>query len=277
MKKAILIIVFGLLWCNVSFADESELYIEIERATQETDILKINEGYKYRCEETYDDYEVIYNASVIKSNVLKSEAVANFGEEGEIYFKITRKISSSGKISKAKVKVHYSPDFNKDFKKIMKKFMKEFKDSMGSDYIATELYGQTLKPIKIEDKKAIKEAKRNLQKILKLMPDISPDMNDFIKQFKKIKIISGYRQYLGTSVIQSEKFYVLKSSVTFEHPDENFIAELSDVLDGDTLTGYVLFHAASGYSIAMDGQRYPICTIYKQDKELVKIDTSDIF
>ena len=45
MKKLLGIVVLGLLWCNFSFADESELYIEIERATQETDILKMFKNY----------------------------------------------------------------------------------------------------------------------------------------------------------------------------------------------------------------------------------------
>jgi len=41
MKKILGIVVLGLLWCNVSFADESELNIEIKKAVQENDVKAI--------------------------------------------------------------------------------------------------------------------------------------------------------------------------------------------------------------------------------------------
>ena len=274
MKKLLGILVLGLLWCNINVADESELYIEVEKATQETDILKINKEYRLKCEETQDDIGVIFNSNVIKSNVLKSEAVMNFGEEGEIYIKYTQKISSSGKISKAKVKAHFSPDFNKDMKKVMKSLLDEFKDSMGADYLPTELYGETLKPIAIEDKKKIKEMKNAMQRLAKI-PGME-SLKDIIKDFQKLKI-RGYRKYLGTSVIQSEKFYVVKGFATFESEDEKVLEEYLDAFGGNSLTVYMLIHTASGFAVIMDGQKYPICTIYKQDKEIVTIDTSDIF
>ena len=37
MRKILGIVVLGLLWCNVSFADQSDLNIEIKKAAQETE------------------------------------------------------------------------------------------------------------------------------------------------------------------------------------------------------------------------------------------------
>ena len=77
MKKLLGIVVLGLLWCNVSFADQSELNIEIKKTAQETEPIKINEEYSMNC--VVDNGEVNFelNQKVIKSN-LKSEATMKF-------------------------------------------------------------------------------------------------------------------------------------------------------------------------------------------------------
>jgi len=195
---------------------ESELGISIKEATQETEVIKINEGYKFTCEADAEDYSIIFNANLIKSNTLKSEAVINFGQFGEIYYKLNQKISSSGKISKPKFKIHYSSDFDKDFKKMIKKFTKNFKDSIITEFINADFYGETLKPIKIEDKRGVKKAK----KIIENLAASLHDMKDLTKELKKLKV-NAYRHYLGTTIIQSEKFYILRSQFVYEHPDEN--------------------------------------------------------
>ena len=65
-----------------------------------------------------------------------------------------------------------------------------------------------------------------------------------------------------------------------EHPDESFY-ELPKNMDfeyndaGVSLTTYTIIHIASGYSMMLDEEMPVICTIYKQDKELITIDTSD--
>ena len=91
---------------------------------------------------------------------------------------------------------------------------------------------------------------------------------EMMNVLKKLKI-KVYSHYLGTANIQSEKFYILKIYMTMEHPDESFLDEIDEM----SFTMHALIHATSGYNIQMDGESYPVCTIYKQDKELVKIDT----
>ena len=67
MRKILGIVVLGLLWCNVSFADQSDLNIEIKKAAQETEPIKFNEEYSMNC--VVDDGEANFelNQKVIKS------------------------------------------------------------------------------------------------------------------------------------------------------------------------------------------------------------------
>ena len=81
------------------YSAESELGISIKEATQETEVIKINEGYKFTCAYEEEDYSIIFNANLIKSNILKSEAVVNYGQLGEMYYKYNQKVSSSGKFN----------------------------------------------------------------------------------------------------------------------------------------------------------------------------------
>ena len=188
----------------------------------------------------------------------------SLGEDGEIYFNLKQKINSSGKLSKGNFKIHYSPDFDKDLKKEMKKYLGMF-EKMIEDFGVHGIYGKSLVPIQIEDKKLAK-------KMLSLMKKVFASDAEMKNVLKKLKI-KVYYHYLGTTNIQSEKFYILKIYMVMEHPDENFLDEIDEM----SFTVYGLIHATSGYSIQMDGESYPVCTIYKQDKELVKIDTYDIF
>ena len=263
MKKILGIVVLGLLWCNVSFADESELNIEIKKAVQETEPIKINEEYSLNCVVDDGEFNFEFNQKVIKSN-LKTEATMSFGEDGEIYFNLKQKINSSGKLSKGNFKIHYSPDFDKDLKKEMKKYLGMFEKTI-EDFGVHGIYGKSLVPIQIEDKKLAK-------KMLSLMKKVFASDAEMKNVLKKLKI-KVYSHYLGTANIQSEKFYILKIYMVMEHPDENFLDEIDEM----SFTMYGLIHVTSGYSIQMDGESYPVCTIYKQDKELVKIDTYDIF
>ena len=95
-----------------------------------------------------------------------------------------------------------------------------------------------------------------------------------IKPFAKKLKVKVYVHYLGTASIQSEEFYILQHYVTMEHPDESFL----DVVGEETSqTQYTIIHIASGYGLQLDKEMATICTIYKQDKELIKYDSSEIF
>ena len=141
---------------------------------------------------------------------------------------------------------------------MLKQLAKESFSSFG-------IYGKTLKPIQIEDKK---KSKKFISLMKKYFAN-DAEMKGFLKKLK-IKI---YDHYLGTASIQSENFYVLKTYMKAEHPDESFL----DDVDEMSQTIYTFIHKASGYNLQLDGEMPAICTISKQGKELVTIDTSEIF
>ena len=62
--------------------------------------------------------------------------------------------------------------------------------------------------------------------------------------------------------------------MTMEHPDESFLDEVGEEM---SQTQYTIIHIASGYGLQLDKEMATICTIYKQDKELIKYDSSEIF
>lgn len=143
----------------------SELSISIKEATQETDIIKINEAYSLKCEAEIEDLRFIFNQKVFKSKILKSEVIMIF--EGEkIYFKIDSKINSKGKLSKSTVKVHYAPDFDKDIKNSIKPYINMFKQVAKEGFTDFSIYGKTLLPIQIEDKKKSKQMLSLAKKII---------------------------------------------------------------------------------------------------------------
>ena len=264
MKKLLGIVVLGLLWCNLSFAEDSELYIEIEKATQETSILRITEGYKLNCEAEIEDFAFSFNQKVVKSKTLISEAILDI-EGDQVYFKINSKINSNGKLSNSKVKVHYSPDIDKDAKHFIKPYIGLLKEMTKEGFVDWSIYGKTLLPIQIEDKKKSK-------KMFSIMKKFFANDSEMKNLLKKLKV-KMYDHYLGTTNIKSEKFYVLKHYMILEHPDQSFADEMGEEMSKTT---YTIIHITSGYGIQLQEDMPTICTIYKNDTELVKFDTSEL-
>ena len=265
MKKLLGILVLGLLWCNASFADDSELNIEIKKAIEETDVIKINEAYSLKCEVKMEDMNMTIVSKVVNSKKLRHEGIMSFGDDGDIFFKSDSNIKSNGKISLGKTKIEYSTNFDKDLKKAMKKSENMLKDSF--NYNTFNLYGKTLIPIKVKDKKKTKA-------YLDLVKVLGKHDNEMKKIIKNLKV-NWYDHYLGIANIQEEKFYVLKSYLEMKHPDEQWQEMFNEMSEEDGNI-YMLIHVDSGHMIAMQSTMESICIIYKQDKEVIKIDTSDI-
>ena len=104
---------------------------------------------------------------------------------------------------------------------------------------------------------------------MKKMFSNDTEMKPFAKKLK----VKVYEHYLGTASIQSEEFYILQHYMTMEHPDESFLDEVGEEMSE---TQYKFIHIASGYMLQHAEEIQPICTIYKQNEELVTIDTSEI-
>ena len=267
MKKLLSIVVLGLLWCNVSFADESELYIEVEKAVEETDVIKINEAYSLKCEIEMEDFNITTVSKVVNSKKLRQEGIMSFGDDGDIFFKTDSNIKSNGKLSKGKTKSDYSTNFDKDLKKAMKKREGMLTDMSGLNYNAFNVYGKTLIPIKVKDKKKTKL----LLDFFKMLGKHDNEMKKVIKNLK----VNWYDHYLGIANIQEEKFYVVKGYLEMKHPDEAWQEMFNEMNEGND-TMYILIHVDSGYMIPMASMVESICIIYKQNKEVIKIDSSDI-
>ena len=261
--------VLGLLWCNVSFADDSELYIEVKKVVEETDVIKINEAYSLKCEIEMEDFNITMVSKVVNSKKLRQEGIISFGDDGDIFFKTDSNIKSNGKLSQGKTKIDYSTNFDKDLKKAMKKSENKFKDMPSLNYNTFNVYGKTLIPIKVKDKKKTKA----MLDLVKMMGKYDNEMKKIVKNLK----VNWYDHYLGIANIQEEKFYVLKSYLEMKHPDEEWEQVFNELNEEDDNTMYILIHVDSGYMIPMASIMESICTIYKQDKEIVAIDTSDIY
>ena len=203
---------------------------------------------------------------VVNSKKLKWEGIISFEEDGDLYVKYDAKISSKGKISPQKPKLHYSTNFDKDLKKSMKKQEDMIKHVSHNNSIAYNIYGKTLIPIQIKDKKKTKQ-------MLDLVKMLGINDNEMKKIVKHVKG-NFYDHYLGIANIQEEKFYVVNSYLELKHPDEEwneFFNEMSE-----EILFYTLVHVDSGYSIPISNEMESTCAIYKQNKEVIKIDSSDI-
>ena len=214
-----------------------------------------------------EDINITTVSKVVNSKKLRQEGIMSFGDDGDIFFKTDSNIKSNGKLSQGKTKIDYSTNFDKDLKKAMKKNEDMLMDMSSLNYDTFNVYGKTLIPIKVKDKKKTKA-------MLDLVKMLGKHDNEMKKVIKNLKV-NWYDHYLGIANIQEEKFYVLKSYLEMKHPDEEW-QEVFNEMNEENDTMYILIHVDSGYIIPMTSTTETICIIYKQNKEVIKIDSSDI-
>ena len=131
MKKAIAILVLGLLWCNTSFANIDDLDIPITKAEFETEIIKPNKEYRQSCETdiTIEGYDmavkfISYVDVAGKKQTLINEFIMDLGDDGKVIIKTEEKIKLDGKLSKPKTKSEYIPGTVEYSKKEIKQIKK---------------------------------------------------------------------------------------------------------------------------------------------------------
>mgnify|MGYP006182845637 FL=1 len=156
---------------------------------------------------------------------------------------------------------------DKDFKKEFKKFEPFFKEMFSDSFLSFSIYGKTLLPIKIEDKKLSK-------KVLNMMKKIFAKDKELKKFSQGLKLYS-YNHYLGTTLIEKENFYVVKTFISFESPNEELNEFLEQMEESEGLV-YTFIHVNSGFAIQAQQEFDTICTINVQGKELIKVDSSDL-
>ena len=262
MKKLLGILVLGLLLSGNALTDDIDLSIEIKKAAEETNIIKIDKNYSQRCEGDMDGIDFITSTKV-QSKKVKYEIVMNYDGD-KVYMMIDAKIGSKGNLSKGKIDIKYSPEMDKDSIAEIKQYEPMLKQWASEGMFAADFYGKTLKPIKSENKKLSK----NLNKMMKQMLS-QINMKDFIKGLK-VKI---YQEYFGITSFENEKFYVLKYTLELQHSNKEFQEEMENEMGYEE---YRLIHIGSGQMIYLVKDQVMECTIFKNEKELVKVNT-DIF
>ena len=287
------IIVLGLLWCNVGFADNIyDLKIPIEKAKVETKIIKPNKEYSQSCvantEIERTKLKVIidsYVEGVGKKQNLVEEINFNLGKHGQLIVKSKQKIKSDGALSKVKASSDYIPGSIEYSKKEINEVKKIFK--MLAKYFSERAinYGEKLTlGIKRED------AKKKMLKIFKdfegsfLAAGEDPkEVKEFMKILKKDSRFETIKEYLGTTELNGEKFYAVRWDGTFEYVGN--IPEMKEALEETSYNSVYFIHAPSGYKSAAQitmeeidpsTEMYEdmICTIYKNDQMLTEVSIS---
>ena len=139
---------------------------------------------------------------------------------------------------------------------------------MASDsFLAFNIYGKTLLPIKTEDKKKSK-------KVLNMLKKMFAKDKEMKKFFQGLKLYS-YDHYLGIADIETENFYVVKTYLKFSTSNEEF-SEIINEMEESEGTIYTFIHVKSGFGIPVEEDSNMVCTIYKQNKELIKVDTYEL-
>ena len=96
-----------------------------------------------------------------------------------------------------------------------------------------------------------------------------------LKKFSQGLKLYSYDHYLGTTLIDEENFYVVKTFISFESPNEEINEFLEEMEESEGLV-YTFIHINSGFAIQAQQEFDTICTINEQGKELIKVDSSDL-
>ena len=294
MKKLLSIIVLGLLFCNTSFSNNNNLDISIKKAEVETEIIKPNKEYRQSCKDDIiiEQYfiNIKYNSFIDvvgKKETLVYELFFDLDKDGIIILKSQQKIKSNGMLSKVKASSEYIPGSVEYSKKDIKQIKKVFK--LIGKYLGDRAinYGEKL-TLGIKREYANKE----MSKIFKDFEDIfvasgedPKEVKEIIKILKKDTKFDFFKEYLGTTELNGEKFYAVRWKAVIEYTGH--IKEMKEVLEAQSYDSIYFIHAPSGYRSAIKiktAEPDPmtemfdnmICTIYKNDKMLTNVSISEL-
>ena len=262
MNKFLVIVVFGLLWCNLSTAIEN---LEIKKSNSETEVIRIKENYKLSCEIDLVDFSGIYSINSNQKDKVLSSFLLDFKEDGKIFISTNSKINKKGRLSKPKFKIEYSSDLDEDIKNEIKPLKKLFKDAFSKGLLKGDIYGSSLTPGRKISKNSSVRSKAGMNLLAITTGE---------KRFKKMKA-SIYEEFLGYTMLGNEKFYIVEEGSEFSHPDKTFLE--SFIEDGDIFPNYILIHSKSGLSIIINEDTIPVCSVTHNDELLTEFDTSEFF
>ena len=294
MKKLLEIVVLSFLFCNTSFSNNDNLDISIKKAEVETEIIKPNKEYRQSCKDDIiiEQYfiNIKYNSFIDvvgKKQTLVYELFFDLDKDGIIILKSQQKIKSNGMLSKVKASSEYIPGSVEYSKKDIKQIKKVFK--LIGKYLGDRAinYGEKL-TLGIKREYANKE----MSKIFKDFEDIfvasgedPKEVKEIIKILKKDTKFDFFKEYLGTTELNGEKFYAVRWNAVIEYTGH--IKEMKEVLEAQSYDSIYFIHAPSGYRSAIKiktAEPDPmtemfdnmICTIYKNDKMLTNVSISEL-
>ena len=296
MKKLLGIIAIGLLLSSNSFANLDELNITIKDTNLESQIVKPNKAYRQSCStqvslegNIFDMEHNSYIAVKGKKQFLIGELVFDLPEEyGKFILTTEEKIKPDGTLAKIKSKTKYTPDYESLSKKELKQLTKIFK------FLGEELsnrvinYGEKIKP-GTQRVDGSKEFKRTLKKMEQFMfededPKTVKEIIKFIKDETDFELV---KEYLGTTELNGEKFYLVRWNGNLNYKGD--IAEVKNAFATLNSTDVIHFiHAESGYRSATKmTSKDPgddmiiemlddlVCTIYKNKEKPIEISLYD--
>ena len=296
MKKLLGIIAIGLLLSSNSFANLDELNITIKDTNLESQIVKPNKAYRQSCStqvslegNIFDMEHNSYIAVKGKKQFLIGELVFDLPEEyGKFILTTEEKIKPDGTLAKIKSKTKYTPDYESLSKKELKQLTKIFK------FLGEELsnrvinYGEKIKP-GTQRVDGSKEFKRTLKKMEQFMfededPKTVKEIIKFIKDETDFELV---KEYLGTTELNGEKFYLVRWNGNLNYKGD--IAEVKNAFATLNSTDVIHFiHAKSGYRSATKmTSKDPgddmiiemlddlVCTIYKNKEKPIEISLYD--
>ena len=216
MKKILGIIVLGLLWCNISFADLYDLKIDLNTSEQTTEKILIKNGYASKCSgylaDGNESGSILIDLYGYSDKVdMEIKAKVTGADSGSISFKYSAKINQNGSIGKKKL-IDKNLTGSSNFKKEMKSYMSIFKN-MG-DMIMDEqgyypAYGKPLRnfPVSVDGKKLFK---RMINIIAKSTPKQSGQLKRAGTHIIKNSDINVSKEFIGFSKINGERYNLIR-------------------------------------------------------------------
>ena len=286
MKKLLGIAVLCFIWTNISYADLYDLKIDINKLEKITKKIIIQDGYAAKCSSNLrdtNDSGTLLMDFYSKPNKLNIDFKVKISgsDEGSLAFSFTKTINKDGSLGKTKLndtKITGSSNFKKEMKPYIGIFKNMGNDLMGGakgSYYPT--YGKPLelKYIKLDGKK---EFKRIINFIARGMPDQSREWKKMGSQIAKDSDINMSKEYIGYSIIDGQKFYLIRSKfkIKYNGLDNNYKVMLDQFPEIDQIH---FFHKSGLPTITYDNIPYQdtimhhnmICEIYKDNLLISKI------
>mgnify|MGYP006219536545 FL=1 len=237
MKKLLGIIVLSLLWYNFVLADVYELKIDLDTSEKTSKKIIIKDGYSSECRASLKDSNahsiVDFNFYAINSE-LKTEIGFYLKEQNEtVGFNVTHltQINQNGTMGKTKFLSEEwvgKPEEQAQLKKALKPYLIGFKQAgkimFDKDNRRPE-YGKSLKWGSMG--KVNYDPKKSLNSLISLASKMVPSnqrgqLKKIFNYVKKNSNMTLSKEYIGHSVIEGQKYYLIRYNFIIDYTGDNY-------------------------------------------------------